>query len=75
MFVRAGPNIRRDELVFSVNLLDIAPTALAVFGLPAGAEMSGRIVVEASETRPDLARIPTWRTSQANAACTRPVSP
>ena len=56
----AGPGIRRDELVYGATLLDIAPTVLALFGLPAGQDMQGRVLAEALE-RPEFPeRIPSW---------------
>ena len=55
-----GDGIRRDERIYGVNLLDIAPTVLAMYGLPAGEDMPGRVLTEAFEFAPDLARIPSW---------------
>ncbi len=60
IFCMKGPGIRRDERIYSVNLLDVAPTVLAVFGLPAGQDMPGRVLLEAFEETPSLDRIPTW---------------
>jgi predicted AlkP superfamily phosphohydrolase/phosphomutase/tetratricopeptide (TPR) repeat protein len=62
IFALAGEGIRRDERIYSVNLLDIAPTVLALFGLPAGEDMPGRVLAEAFETAPALGRIPSWET-------------
>ena len=56
----AGPGIRRDERIYGAGLLDIAPTVLALFGLPAGADMPGRVLAEAFEDAPESARIPSW---------------
>lgn len=55
-----GAGIRRDERIYGVNLLDIAPTVLAIYGLPAGEDMPGRVLTEAFESPPELARIPSW---------------
>lgn len=58
-----GAGIRRDERIYGVNLLDIAPTVLALYGLPAGEDMPGRVLTEAFESPeapPNLARIPSW---------------
>jgi tetratricopeptide (TPR) repeat protein len=60
IFALAGEGVRRDERIYSVNLLDIAPTVLALFGLPAGEDMPGRVLAEAFETPPALKRIPSW---------------
>lgn len=57
-----GQGIRRDERIYGVNLLDIAPTVLALYGLPAGEDMPGRVLTEAFESPPAIARIPSWET-------------
>jgi tetratricopeptide (TPR) repeat protein len=56
----AGPGIRAGAPVAGVTLLDIAPTALNLLGLPAGADMDGRTITEAVvlPARPDP--IPSW---------------
>jgi predicted AlkP superfamily phosphohydrolase/phosphomutase/tetratricopeptide (TPR) repeat protein len=57
-----GPGIRRDERVYGAGLLDIAPTVLALFGLPAGEDMPGRVWREAvadPDWQPPI-RIPSW---------------
>jgi len=56
----AGPGIVRDERIYGVTLLDVAPTVLSLFGLPAGQDMPGRVLVEAFETAPSLERIASW---------------
>ncbi len=56
----AGDGIRQDERIYGVNLLDVAPTVLAMFGLPAGEDMPGRVLAEAFEETPVLDRIPGW---------------
>jgi tetratricopeptide (TPR) repeat protein len=60
VFVLAGPGIRRDERVYGASLLDVAPTILALFGLPVGADMDGRVLVNAFEQRPAIERIESW---------------
>jgi predicted AlkP superfamily phosphohydrolase/phosphomutase len=60
IFCMKGPGIRRDERIYCVNLLDVAPTVLSLFGLPAGSDMPGRVLVEAFEEPLALDRIPTW---------------
>ncbi len=60
----AGPAIRADELMHGAGLLNIAPTILTLFGLPAGADMPGRSLLEAFlENRnpgTPLERIASW---------------
>jgi predicted AlkP superfamily phosphohydrolase/phosphomutase/Tfp pilus assembly protein PilF len=62
IFAMAGEEIRKDERIYSVSLLDVAPTVLALFGLPAAEDMPGRVLAEAFETAPALDRIPSWET-------------
>ena len=38
----AGPGISPGERIYGGNVLDVAPTILALFGLPAGRDMDGR---------------------------------
>jgi tetratricopeptide (TPR) repeat protein len=42
------------------TLLDITPTILALFGLPVGEDMYGRVLVHAFEEPPKIERIPSW---------------
>jgi predicted AlkP superfamily phosphohydrolase/phosphomutase/Flp pilus assembly protein TadD len=60
MLAMSGPGIRHDELVFGAGLLDIAPTVLAMLGLPAGEDMQGRVLAEAFEEPAEAVRIATW---------------
>jgi predicted AlkP superfamily phosphohydrolase/phosphomutase len=60
MFVMAGPGIRRGERIFGSSILDVAPTVLALFGLPVGEDMDGGPQLQAWEEAPEVRRIPTW---------------
>jgi predicted AlkP superfamily phosphohydrolase/phosphomutase/tetratricopeptide (TPR) repeat protein len=60
IFAMAGDGVRADELIYGVSLLDVAPTVLSLFGLPAGEDMPGRVLAEAFEKIPVLARISSW---------------
>ena len=60
IFAMRGPGIKRDERIYGANLLDIAPTVLALFGLPAGRDMDGRLLVEAFERSPRIDTIESW---------------
>ncbi len=60
--VVAGPGIRQDERIYGASLIDIAPTVLALFGLPVGADMDGRPLLEVFETPPTVESIPSWET-------------
>lgn len=63
----AGSRIRRASVSdWPAGLPDIAPTALALLGVPAGAEMDGRVLVEAFAgcDEPAESRTPeTWEAS------------
>lgn len=60
IFCMKGPGVRRDERIYGVNLLDVTPTILTLYGLPAADDMSGRVLAEAFEHLPSLKRIPSW---------------
>lgn len=62
IFAACGPGIRRGEKLFGASLLDIAPTILALYGLPAGADMDGRVLTEIFTTPPATGTIPSWET-------------
>ncbi|MBP7951298.1 MAG: alkaline phosphatase family protein [Verrucomicrobiales bacterium] len=60
LLVLAGPEIRQESRIFGASLLDITPTILTWCGLPCGADMPGKPLLEVlGETVPP-ARIPTW---------------
>lgn len=59
-FLLAGPGIRRDATVHGATLLDITPTVLALFGLPVGRDMEGRVLVNAFDAPPQIERIDSW---------------
>lgn len=46
MFVAMGPNIKKNEKVFGLGLIDIAPTILYHFGLPIGEDMDGKVMLD-----------------------------
>jgi len=43
MFVASGPNIKKNEKIFGMGLIDVAPTILHHFGLPIGEDMDGKV--------------------------------
>ncbi len=55
-----GPGLRQDELIHGASLLDVTPTILALFGLPVGADMDGRVLLEAFSDAPAIERIESW---------------
>ena len=60
ILVMSGPGIKKDELLHGVNLLDITPTVLSMFGLPMGEDMDGKVLVEAFDAVPSLGTIQSW---------------
>lgn len=46
IFVAAGPNIKKNEKVFGLGLIDIAPTILHMFDLPIGRDMDGKVALD-----------------------------
>ncbi len=67
IFVMAGPGIRKDELLYGTNLLDIAPTLLTLYGLPVGEDMDGKVLSAAFEAPPVVKQIPSWEDVPGNA--------
>jgi predicted AlkP superfamily phosphohydrolase/phosphomutase/tetratricopeptide (TPR) repeat protein len=55
-----GAHIKQDERIYGATLLDVTPTILTLFGLPVGADMDGRVLVQAFEQPPEITRIPSW---------------
>jgi len=51
VLIAAGPGIRRGYRCDHASVLDIAPTVLALLGLPGGKDMDGRMLVEIFEEK------------------------
>jgi predicted AlkP superfamily phosphohydrolase/phosphomutase/tetratricopeptide (TPR) repeat protein len=60
IFCMKGPHVQQDERIYGATLLDVTPTILTLFGLPVGADMDGRVLVQAFEEPPEIIRIPSW---------------
>src|SRR5579872_3447330 len=60
IFCMKGPHIQQDERIYGATLLDVTPTILTLFGLPVGADMDGRVLVQAFEEPPQITRVPSW---------------
>ena len=52
MVLALGPGVRADQLVHGAGVLDIAPTTLALLGIPATTDMPGRVLAEAFASAP-----------------------
>ena len=55
-----GQGIRKNHAIYGSSVLDLAPTVLTLFGLPAGEDMDGRALTGAFERPPRLSFIPSW---------------
>jgi len=60
IIVMAGPGLREGEQIHGSSVLDVAPTVLAVFGLPVGQDMDGTPQVQAWTQPPEVRRIASW---------------
>jgi predicted AlkP superfamily phosphohydrolase/phosphomutase/tetratricopeptide (TPR) repeat protein len=72
VFAIAGPGIRQGVELPGVNLLDITPTVLALFGLPVGADMDGRALSGVFETPAAIRQIPSWEKVEGDDGCHPP---
>lgn len=68
VFLIAGPGIRKDAFLHGASLLDVAPTILAVYGLPVGEDMEGKPLMDAFEEPPPVEAIPSWDEVPGDAA-------
>jgi tetratricopeptide (TPR) repeat protein len=60
IFAAAGPGLRAGASLHGGSILDIAPTVLALLGLPAGGDMPGRVLAEALDGAAPPPRIASW---------------
>jgi len=55
-----GPGIKTGETLYGASLLDIAPTILTLYGLPAGEDMDGKVLTQVFIETPQAGFIPSW---------------
>ena len=60
MFVATGPNIKKNQKVFGLGLIDIAPTILHHFGLPVGEDMDGKVAMDIFKEAKTVNFIKSW---------------
>lgn len=61
MLTMAGPGIKKTGgAVYGAVLTDICPTILRLFELPAGADMDGKVLVDALDKLELLPAVPSW---------------
>lgn len=56
----AGAGIKSDERIHGATLVDVAPTVLMLLGLPTGADMDGRPLVQALAQPVQVEAIESW---------------
>jgi tetratricopeptide (TPR) repeat protein len=66
LLVAAGPGIREDERIYGASLLDVAPTLLALCGVPPGEDFEGRPLVEILTGELALERVPSWESKSGS---------
>ena len=60
VFAAQGPGITQGARLYGASLLDIAPTLLQLMGLPASADMPGRVLSEILTNPNPIDRIMSW---------------
>ncbi|HUP03953.1 MAG TPA: alkaline phosphatase family protein [Bryobacteraceae bacterium] len=60
IFCLKAPGVPAGGRVHGATVLDIAPTALHILGLPAGMDMDGKVLVNAFATPQQVRRIESW---------------
>ncbi|MGO4881108.1 MAG: alkaline phosphatase family protein [Bryobacteraceae bacterium] len=60
IFALRAPGVPCGERVYGANVLDIAPTVLHIFGVPAGADMQGKVLLNAFPDQRPLPPVPSW---------------
>ncbi len=60
MFAARGPNIKKNEKVYGSTILDLTPTLLAMYDLPIGRDMDGKVLTDIFIETPKLKYIESW---------------
>ena len=60
IFVASGPNIKKNEKIFGMGLMDVAPTILHHFGLPIGKDMDGKVILDVFKDATAPQYIESW---------------
>ena len=56
----SGPGIREGQPLQGASVLDVAPTILALYGLPVGQDMDGKVLSQAFVPIPEISFVPSW---------------
>ncbi|WP_299226998.1 alkaline phosphatase family protein [uncultured Psychroserpens sp.] len=68
IFVASGPNIKKNQKVFGLGLIDIAPTILHMFNLPIGNDMDGKVALDIFKSTQLPTYIDSWETVKGDFA-------
>ena len=60
VFAAKGPGLKSDALVHGASLLDIAPTLLALLGLPVPEDFEGHVLTQIFSDKVDVGTVPTY---------------
>ncbi len=60
IFIASGPNIKKNQKVFGMGLIDVAPTILHHFGLPVGKDMDGKVILDIFQETETPTYIESW---------------
>jgi predicted AlkP superfamily phosphohydrolase/phosphomutase/tetratricopeptide (TPR) repeat protein len=60
IFVASGPNIKKNEKIFGLSLIDVAPTILYHYGLPIGKDMDGKVALDIFKNTEAPTFIESW---------------
>lgn len=60
IFVATGPNIKRNQKVYGLGLIDVAPTILHHYNLPIGKDMDGKVALEIFKDPGKIKYIESW---------------
>ncbi len=66
MFAAMGPGIKKNEKIFGLGLVDLAPTILHYFDLPVGKDMDGKVISEMFEEPKPPTYIDSWETVEGD---------
>lgn len=62
VFVASGPNIKKNEKIFGLSLIDVAPTILNMYDLPIGKDMDGKVAFDIFKAITPPKFIDSWDT-------------
>ncbi|WP_432412876.1 alkaline phosphatase family protein [Rasiella sp. SM2506] len=68
IFVAMGPNIKKNEKIFGLGLIDVAPTILHHFDLPIGRDMDGKAILDIFKNPGTPKFIDSWETVKGDFA-------